>query len=93
MSNGHFGHSVAHAFRDMDRMPAVGEGKSAFLAFVLGVLFGPFGVGIYLKSWMDFFVLLAIVVFGAMFTVGIGAPVFWIVCGVWGAVRVAKANA
>lgn len=25
--------------------------------------------------------------------VRIGAPVFWIVCGIWGAVRVAKANA
>jgi hypothetical protein len=83
---------VGHACRESKNMPSVGAGKSAVLAFLAGVLLGPFGVGFYLRSWLDFTVLLALVLVGAFMTVGIGAPVFWMLCGAWGAMRVNRAN-
>jgi len=87
-----YGHVVGRAFRDAKQLPPKGRGKSAVLAFVLGVLFGPFGVGLYLESWADFFIPFLLVVAGSVMTVGVGAPVFWMLCGAWGAWRVALAN-
>jgi len=87
MSNQHFFHAVSHAFKEAKHMPSTGRNKSAGLAFFLGFLFGPIGTGLYLQTWTDFFVPLLFVIGGSVMTVGIGAPVFWILCGVWGAVR------
>lgn len=73
-------------------MAPVPEGKSAIVAFFAGFLFGPFGVGLYLRSWSDFIVLIGLMFLGTMMTVGIGAPVFWALCGAWGATRVNQSN-
>lgn len=92
MSSNDYGNGSSRASRQNDERLPVGRGKSMGLAFVVGLLFGPFGVGLYLRSWADFFILLAIVIGGSMFTVGVGAPVFWILCGAWGAIRVSSAR-
>ncbi|MBX3402383.1 MAG: hypothetical protein KF699_03125 [Phycisphaeraceae bacterium] len=90
MSSNGYGNGSGNASPKSDERPPVGKGKSMGLAFIVGLLFGPFGVGLYLRSWADFFILLAIVIGGSMFTVGVGAPVFWILCGAWGAIRVSS---
>ena len=62
------------------------RGKSKLAALFAGFLFGPFGVGLYLGSIVDFVMSLGLVVFGLLMTVGIGAPVFWALCGGGGSV-------
>ena len=88
-----FTHAVSHAFREAKHLPPKGKGKSAILAFIIGVAFGPFGVGLYLRSWMDFWVPMGFVIIGSFLTVGLAAPIFWMLSGLWGAVRVNIANA
>jgi hypothetical protein len=83
---------VGHAFRESGKLAPVGAGKSALVAFFAGVVFGPFGVGLYLRSWTDFTVLFGLLVVGSFMTVGVGAPVFWFLSGAWGAMRVHRAN-
>jgi hypothetical protein len=83
---------VGHAFRESKNLPSVGAGRSAMVAFFSGIVLGPFGVGLYLRSWIDFTVLLGLLILGSFMTVGVGAPVFWLLCGAWGAVRVNHAN-
>lgn len=68
------------------------RGKNALVAFFAGFLFGPFGVGAYLRSWSDFIVTLGLVLAGTVMTAGVGAPVFWVMCGIWAATRVANSN-
>lgn len=87
-----FGHVVGTAFKQSRSMAPVGSGRSAIVAFFAGFLFGPFGVGIYLKSFADFIVLMGLVLLGSVFTVGVAAPVLWVLCGAWGATRVNQAN-
>lgn len=83
---------VSSAFRASEKMPPVAAGKSAIVAFFAGFLFGPFGVGLYLRSWSDFIVLFGLIFLGSFMTVGVGAPVFWMLCGAWGAARVNRSN-
>ncbi len=92
MSNVHFVHAASHLFKHSKTMPSVGSGKSPLLAFIMGFVFGPLGVGLYLRSPLDGFLSLCMVLIGAFLTVGIGAPVFWCLCGAWAAVRVHNAN-
>lgn len=87
-----FGPIVGKAFRESKNMAPVASGKSAIVAFFAGFLFGPFGVGLYLWSFADFIVLLGLVILGSVVTVGVGAPVLWIMSGAWGAMRVNQAN-
>lgn len=88
MSNAHFAHAVSSAFKQSKNMAPVGEGKNALVAFAMGFLFGPFGVGLYLKSFGDFAMTLTLVIGGSVLTAGVGAPVFWLLCGAWAYVRV-----
>lgn len=87
-----YGHIIGKAFRDAKNLPPVGRGKSAVVAFVTGVLFGPIGLGLYLRSWGDFFIPLTLIIGGSIMTAGIGAPFFWALTGAWGAWRVSLAN-
>ena len=59
MSNKHLTHSMTHAVSHQlphicKSLPPMKEDKNPFVAGVLGLLFGPFGIGIYFKSWVDF---------------------------------------
>lgn len=90
--NSQYNHVVSRAFKESDKLPPVGAGRSAIVAFFAGFLFGPIGVGVYLRSWSDFIVLMGLLVLGAVMTAGVGAPVFWMLCGAWGASRVNRSN-
>ncbi len=67
------------------------------MGFALGCLFGPFGVGIYLRSWLDFFVIIAGVVVAAVLViraeasaVGNLVPILW---GFWAMMRIKHGRA
>lgn len=68
--------------------PRPGKGKRAWLAFVLGFLLGPIGIGLYLRSVLDALLLLCVNI--VLFTIGgDGITLFtWVVGGVWGFGRV-----
>jgi hypothetical protein len=82
---------VNHALKESKHMSRL-QGKNALVAFFVGFLFGPFGVGVYLRSWPDFIVTLGLVLAGTVMTAGVGAPAFWVLCGVWAANRVTRSN-
>lgn len=92
MLNQPYIHAVGQCLKQSKRLAPVSRGKSPPVAFLMGFLFGPIGVGLYLRSFTDFAVSGAMVVAGSMLTVGIGAPLFWCLCGLWAAVRVANSN-
>lgn len=92
-------HAVHSARQVHDNMPGTnprrwiapsrpGRGKKPWLAFALGFLLGPVGIGLYLRSLMDALLLLCIDL--ALFTIGGDdiAPIMWLVGGFWGFVRV-----
>lgn len=87
-----YGRAVGRAFSQADRLPSVGRGKSAVAAFVIGFMFGPFGLALYLKSWYDLFIPLVLIIGGAVVTAGVAAPLLWMLTGAWGAWRVVIAN-
>lgn len=88
MNNQQFGHVVQHAFAASKHMKPVAKGKTPGRAFLFGFLFGPIGVGIYLRSWGDFAATLALVLIGSFTTAGVAAPVFWMLSGAWAHARV-----
>jgi hypothetical protein len=73
------------------RFPAIPAGRKPALGFILGVAFGPL-VAIYLRSWFDFFLIVAAIV---LVTAGLFmldatslaqfAPVLW---GMWALLRI-----
>ncbi|MBX9736755.1 MAG: hypothetical protein K2X32_07500 [Phycisphaerales bacterium] len=92
MSAHAYTHLVQHAFKHSETMPPVKRGKNPFVGFLLGFVFGPIGVGVYLGSVTDFAMSLGMVIIGSLVTGGIAAPVLWTVCGVWAAVRIRNSN-
>ena len=95
MSNKHLSHSVAHAVSHhlphiCNDLPPLKEGKSPFTAGIMGFLFGPFGIGLYFKSWLDFGICFAILVILAM--TGVLAPVGWMLAAVYGIIRAKASN-
>lgn len=87
-----FTHAVGTAFKQSKSMTPVGIGKNPLVGFAMGFLFGPFGVGLYLKSVGDFVITLCIVLAGTFLTVGVAAPILWVLCGVWAFVRISNSN-
>ena len=92
MSNAVFSQAVRGAFKQSKGMPPVGNGKNPLVGFAMGFLFGPFGVGGYLRSWGDFFLTLTIVLGGTFVTGGVAAPVLWCICGAWAYTRIRNSN-
>lgn len=53
----HMAHTAHHLVKDLKPLPS---DKNPALAFVIGFFFGALGVGIYFRSWKDFFVCMAL---------------------------------
>jgi TM2 domain-containing membrane protein YozV len=64
--------------------------KNPLVAALVGFFFGPFGIGIYLESWRDFFICLGVLIL-LMFTVAL-APIGWIFSAAYGCYRVITSN-
>ena len=71
----------------LDPLP---EKKNPLLAAVLGFLFGPIGVGIYFRSWMDGLVCMGVFLFLAMTGI-LAIPGWWFAAG-YGVVRAVNSN-
>lgn len=84
----HANNILQHGLDAAKKGPPVKPGKNAFIAFLAGFIFGPIGCGCYLETFEDFFVPLLIVLGAAFFTAGIGAPIAWMFCGCYAAIRV-----
>jgi hypothetical protein len=73
-------------------MTPLAEKKSPVAAFVLGVLFGAIGVGIYFRSWKDFFVCILLFIGLAIVIPGIGTIPGWLFAAGYGAYRAHTSN-
>ncbi|MCC7390152.1 MAG: hypothetical protein IT431_15445 [Phycisphaerales bacterium] len=74
---------IADNWRSWINPPHPGRGKSRALGFLLGFMLGVFGVGLYLRSFLDFGLSLAACIILIPFLGGhaeIWLPVF---CGLW----------
>lgn len=80
------------AFNSLKRSIAAEPAKDPLMALSVGTFFGPFGVGMYLESWVDFLVCVALVTGGVIIAGADQALLFWSMSGFWGAMRVAHAN-
>lgn len=91
MTNHIISHSAKLAAQVVKELPPLRERKNPFLAFVLGLAFGPLGPAIYFKSAKDFFICLGFVVVGiCFFTIGVFAG--WLLCAFYGAWRAHTSN-
>jgi hypothetical protein len=83
---------LLHTLHHARHGPPLKNPKNPFIAFVCGFLFGPFGVGIYLGNWTDFFLPLTAVILASCGTAGIAAPIAWMFCGAYGAIRASSSS-
>ena len=95
MSNKHLPHSMTHAVSHQlphicKSLPPMKEDKNPFVAGVLGLLFGPFGIGIYFKSWVDFAICFVLLVL--LGVTGVLAPVGWLFAAAYGVHRAKESN-
>lgn len=86
----HIGHVLGELKKDMEKAAPLKEKKNVLTAAVVGFLFGPIGIGIYMGSWRDFFTCLIVLVL-LLFTVAL-APIGWIFSAVYGGYRVWTSN-
>lgn len=88
-AQGQFRSSVVNIHRGF---PPLKWRKNPYLAFILGFIFGIFGIGLYLWSLRDFFyALLMLIGFGIVFP-GVGLIPGWMFLGVYGFMRVYYSN-
>jgi hypothetical protein len=66
--------------------------KNPGIAFLLGILFGAIGVGIYFRSWKDFFVCLFLFIVLTLAIPAVGAIPGWLFAGFYGAYRAQSSN-
>jgi hypothetical protein len=87
---GHIFHAIHKVIEERPRV----HGKSAGLAFLIGLLFGAPGVGIYLRSWADFFICIGLFLFMliVLYPTGpgeiLGIPIALVFSGLYGYLRV-----
>jgi hypothetical protein len=101
MSNewNHAAHMAKHTKEMLEKMEPLKQRKNPVIAFILGFLLGGIGVGLYLESWVDFFVCVGIFVlfFAILLPTVIGeaflVPAAALFCGCYGAWRAASSNA
>jgi hypothetical protein len=95
MSHNQLGHStvhtVSHKLPELCKgLPPLSEDKNPVTAAILGLLFGPFGIGIYFKSGVDFAICFGILILLSL--TGVLAPVGWVMAAAYGAHRAKESN-
>jgi hypothetical protein len=66
--------------------------KNPGIALLIGVFFGALGIGIYFRSWKDFFLCLFLFISFTIIFPAIGAIPGWLFSGVYGAYRAHTSN-
>lgn len=69
-----------------------GEDKNPVIGAIIGLLFGPAGIGIYFRSWRDFFLCLVVLILISIILVGFGAIPGWIFSAFYGFYRAEKSD-
>jgi len=91
----HFLHVATHIVKDLGPLS---KKKNPLIAFCLGFCFGAFGIGLYLWSWKDFGICIAL---GVMLTLALyptgpgmllGIPGEFLLSACYGAYRVTTSN-
>lgn len=67
--------------------PASGYGKSPAMGFLVGFAFGPVGVGVFLRSVVDFALSLVMCLIVICLVDSYAGPICWMACGIWVVVR------
>ena len=95
---GHSAHVIKKTFETMKQMEPLAHRKSPAAAFVAGLLFQGIGVGLYLESWLDFFVCVGVfaLIFGILLPTLVGeaflVPAAALFCACYGAWRANMSN-
>ena len=74
----------------LEKMKPLKDKKNPFTAALLGFLFGPVGIGIYLESWRDFLTCLGVLIL-LMLTIAL-TPIGWLFSAAYGFYRVYTSN-
>lgn len=87
MSNQVNGHAIRHAMEGVEKLPPLKQPKDPIIAAMCGLFTGGVGLGLYLESWLDFWVpFVALIVLGIV-AIPTGemlmylAPVLWAMYG------------
>ncbi len=94
----HRAHVLHGLHKWIHEMDPLAKQKSPVIAFVMGFLFGCFGVGLYLWSWKDFFFSLLVVVLFVLLFLPTGPfeafalPIGFLVVGCYAAYRASCSN-
>lgn len=89
---GHGIHAAHEAQKVVQQLEPLAAEKNPIVAFLLGMFFGALGVGIYFKSWKDFFVCFFLFIFLTVLIPGLGALPGWLFAGFYGAYRAHSSN-
>jgi hypothetical protein len=67
-----------------------GYGKSPVVGFLMGFFLGPIGIGLFLRSFVDFglSLIMCMALLGAFELKA--APVCWLACGLWVVARISR---
>jgi len=85
-------HAAHQAHQLLENLEPLPEEKNPVLAFFLGIFFGALGVGLYFKSWKDFFVCLFLLIFLTVMIPAVGSIPGWLFAGFYGAYRAYSSN-
>lgn len=95
MNNHNLGHSVHAAKGAVDtvkELAPLAEKKSPLAAAIIGVFFGAIGIGIYFRSWKDFFICMLLFIGLTIIIPGLGAFPGWLFAAGYGAYRAHTSN-
>ena len=85
----HTAHNVIHA---VDDLTPLAKKKNPLLTALLGFFFGAIGIGIYFRSWKDFFICILLFIGLLILIPGIGAVPGWLFAAGYGAYRAHASN-
>ncbi|MBE5320119.1 hypothetical protein IM793_13205 [Pedobacter sp. MR2016-19] len=88
MSTGHYIKGVKDHVDGLPKIPP----KNPFLSAVVGFFFGPIGIGIYFKSFTDFFWCFVFLIGLFILIPGLGIVPGWLFSAVYGGYRAHSSN-
>lgn len=82
--------SLKSITKDWLKPPSGGYSKSPAMGFLIGFFFGPLGVGLFLRSLLDFALSLIMCLAVIGLVDGYTAPICWAACGIWVVARMKR---
>jgi hypothetical protein len=88
----HAGQAARQAHKLVGSLEPLPAEKHPGVALLLGIFFGALGVGIYFRSWKDFFICLFLFIFLTLAIPAVGSIPGWLFAGFYGAYRAHSSN-